>query len=37
MGNKKKYGAGDLIKKILEESLAQQRNKKMDNFTQILQ
>jgi hypothetical protein len=27
---------GDPIKMVLEESLAQQRNEMMDNFTQIL-
>jgi hypothetical protein len=37
MGDEKKDdGAGDPIKMFLEESLAQQRNKMMDNFTLIL-
>jgi hypothetical protein len=33
---KRDDGAGDPIKLFLEESLAQQRNEMMDNFTQIL-
>jgi hypothetical protein len=38
MGNEKKYyGEGDHFKLLLEEALARQRNKMMDNFTQILQ
>jgi hypothetical protein len=37
MGDEKKDdGAGDPIKMLLEESLARQRNKMMDNFAQIL-
>jgi hypothetical protein len=37
MGDKNKYdGAGDPFKMFLEESLARQRNKMMDNFAQIL-
>jgi hypothetical protein len=33
---KKDDGAGDPIKMLLEEALAQQRNEMMDNFAQIL-
>jgi hypothetical protein len=33
---KRDDGAGDPIKLLLEESLTQQRNEMMDNFTQIL-
>jgi hypothetical protein len=37
MGDENKYdGAGDPFKMFLEESLARQRNKMMDNFAQIL-
>jgi hypothetical protein len=37
MGDEKKDdGAGDPIKKLLEEALMQQRNETMDNFVQIL-
>jgi hypothetical protein len=37
MGDEKKYdGVGDPFKTFLEESLARQRNKMMENFTQIL-
>jgi hypothetical protein len=37
MGDENKDdGAGDPIKMLLEEALARQRNKMMDNFTQIL-
>jgi hypothetical protein len=33
MGDEKKYyGAGDLVKMLLEESIARQRNKMMENF-----
>jgi hypothetical protein len=38
MWDKKKYdGARDPFKLFLEEDLARQRNKMMDNFAQILQ
>jgi hypothetical protein len=38
MGDEKKDdGSGDPIKMLLEESLTRQRNKMIDNFTQILQ
>jgi hypothetical protein len=36
VGEKKDDGTGDPFKKILEESLTQQRNEMMDSFTQIL-
>jgi hypothetical protein len=37
MGDEKKDGgAGDPIKMLLKEVLAQQRNEMMDNFVQIL-
>jgi hypothetical protein len=34
--DKKDGGVGDPIKMFLEEALTRQRNKLMDNFTQIL-
>ena len=38
MGDEKKdEGAGDPIKRLLEEALKKQRNAMMDNFAQILQ